>query len=296
MNAPPPTPRSNRRARSVVVRLAAALMALVLVGLPLAASAQPAPPPEPTLSEPTGPTGPTAASPPPGTTAPSAPFIDLKIGGDSGGGLPTALKIALLLGAMTFIPAALLAMTSFTRIVIVLSMVRQGIGVMQLPPNRVLVALALFLTAFTMAPVFGKIWDTAFIPWEAGQLTDGAALDAALAPLREFMLLHTRHEDIGLFMELSGNARPDNVGDVPTLSLIPAFILSELKTAFQMGALLFLPFLVIELVVGSVLMSMGMMMLPPSTISLPLKILVFVAVDGWGLVVGSLAKSITGGA
>jgi len=287
--------QSRRAPRRAAIALLA-VFGLSTLTLAAPAFAQPVTPNSPDLSTPTGPAGPTGPGAPdlfvPGAPPPAAPFIDLQIGGS--GGLPTVLKIVLLLGAMTFVPAALLAMTSFTRIIIVLSMVRQGIGVMQLPPNRVLVALALFLTAFTMAPVFGQIYDNAFVPWEAGQLSDSDALTAALAPLREFMLIHTREADLGLFIQLAGDVRPESPADVSTLSLIPAFILSELKTAFQMGALLFLPFLVIEIVVGSILMSMGMMMLPPSTISLPLKILVFVAVDGWGLVVGSLAKSITG--
>lgn len=306
---PPAPSRTHRPGGPAPLRLVSAALALALTLVPTLALAQPTPPPPPELTAPTtsapadpgtftGPPAPgtpgSAGTPTPsGTTPNAAPFIDIRVGGESSG-LPTALKIILLLGAMSFIPAMLLAMTSFTRIVIVLSMVRMGMGTMSLPPNRVLVSLALFLTAFTMAPVFGKIWDTAFVPWEAGQLTDSAALDAALAPLRDFMAIHTRQEHIELFMGLAGDARPGSIADVPTLTLIPAFILSELETAFQMGALLFLPFLVIELVVGSVLMSMGMMMLPPSTIALPLKILVFVAVDGWALVVGSLAKSITG--
>lgn len=306
----PPAPnRPHHFGGPARARLVSTVLALTILLLPTVALAQPTPPPAPELTAPTTSTpadpNTSTGTPAPGTststatpgtsttTPNAAPFIDIKVGGESGG-LPTALKIILLLGAMSFIPAMLLAMTSFTRIVIVLSMVRMGMGTMSLPPNRVLVSLALFLTAFTMAPVFGKIWDTAFIPWEAGQLTDTAALDAALAPLRDFMAIHTRQEHIELFMGLAGDARPGSIADVPTLTLIPAFILSELETAFQMGALLFLPFLVIELVVGSVLMSMGMMMLPPSTIALPLKILVFVAVDGWALVVGSLAKSITG--
>ncbi|MCA9514582.1 MAG: flagellar type III secretion system pore protein FliP, partial [Myxococcales bacterium] len=183
---------------------------------------------------------------------------------------------------------------SFTRIVVVLALVRQGIGVQQLPPNRILVALAMFLTAFTMAPTFAQIGDQALTPYQAGELTELQALEAAAGPLRTFMLSHVRESDLMLFVELNGGERPETAEDVSTLTLIPAFILSELKTAFQMGALLFLPFLVIDLVVGSVLMSMGMMMLPPATISLPLKILVFVAVDGWSLVIGALARSLTG--
>ncbi|MCC6623441.1 MAG: flagellar type III secretion system pore protein FliP [Deltaproteobacteria bacterium] len=285
---------------------ALALLALGLVGtLTLAGPtrAQPLPltPAGPTQTAPTGPTTPGGPSGPaaPELTAPgaattpgAAPFLRIDVGGESASGLAPALKVALLLVALTFVPAVLLAMTSFTRIIVVLGLVRQGIGVAQLPPTRVLTALALFLTAFTMAPVFSDIYQQAYLPWEAGQLTDGAALDAALGPLRDFMLSHTREADLMMFVDLAGGPVPQVAADVPTTTLVPAFILSELKTAFQMGALLFLPFLVIELVVGSVLMSMGMMMLPPATISLPLKILVFVAVDGWGLVIGSLAQSI----
>lgn len=233
---------------------------------------------------------PSLQAPPPSSPA---PFIQIDIGGGgAGAGGSTILKIVLLFAALAFVPAILLAMTSFTRIIVVLSMVRQGIGVMQLPPNRVLVALALFLTAFTMAPVFGEVRDQAITPWEAGEIDEMQALEKAAVPLKTFMLAHTREQDLMLFIELAGEARPNSAAEVSLVSLVPAFILSELKTAFQMGALLFLPFLVIELVVGSILMSMGMMMLPPATISLPLKILVFVAVDGWGLVVGTLARSV----
>jgi len=287
---------------------ALALLTLGLVGSltivgtsraqPAPAPAPPAPPAPIVTPGPSAPAGPVAPTPPdvsaPGgaTTPSAAPFIRLDIGTEGESGLGPALKVALLLVALTFVPALLLAMTSFTRIVIVLGLVRQGIGVAQLPPTRVLTALAIFLTAFTMAPVFSEIYQHAYVPWEAGQLTDGAALERALDPLRTFMLSHTREGDLMMFIDLAGGPIPQVAADVPTTTLIPAFILSELKTAFQMGALLFLPFLVIELVVGSVLMSMGMMMLPPATISLPLKILVFVAVDGWGLVIGSLAQSI----
>lgn len=262
------------------------------LGMPSSLSPPPPAPPSPApapLSDP-GPAGTTAAG--------SAPFIRLDVGGGSGtgtgGDLVPALKIILLLAAMTFLPALLLATTSFTRIIIVLALVRQGIGVQQLPPNRILVALALFLTAFTMAPTFSQIGDKALTPYQAGTLTELQALEAASVPLRTFMLSHVRESDLMLFVELNEGERPETAEDVSTLTLIPAFILSELKTAFQMGALLFLPFLVIDLVVGSILMSMGMMMLPPATISLPLKILVFVAVDGWSLVIGALARSLSG--
>jgi len=282
---------------------ALALLAACLLATPLGEALAQAPPtvgpstPGPGLPsglDPAGPGVPPPAAPTldPGPS-PGAPFIRVDLGGEDGGLVP-ALKVILLLLALSFIPAAVLAMTSFTRIIVVLALVRQGIGVMQLPPNRVLVALALFLTAFTMAPVFSAIHAEAIVPYEAGTIDELAALDAALEPLREFMLRHTREADLMLFIDLQGGARPETAADVSTLSLIPAFILSELKTAFQMGALLFLPFLVIDLVVGSILMSMGMMMLPPATIALPLKILVFVAVDGWGLVIGSLAASVVG--
>jgi flagellar biosynthetic protein FliP len=243
---------------------------------------------------PTG-TSPLASDPTAPTIAPNggnrAPFISLDLGSGDASSIPTVLKIVLMFAALAFIPAILLAMTSFTRIIVVLSMVRQGIGVAQLPPNRVLMALALFLTAFTMAPVFSEVHEKAIVPFEAGTLGPSDALSAAAEPMKRFMLAQTREDDLMLFIGLAGETRPNTAADVSIVSLVPAFIMSELKTAFQMGALLFLPFLVIELVVGSILMSMGMMMLPPATVSLPLKVLVFVAVDGWGLVVGSLAKS-----
>lgn len=288
-----------QRLRSVARPLLVAFVGLVGLGAlasPAAAQALPFDPAVPTLSTPTlagpaGPSGPTVATPP-DLGSPRGPFIQIDMGDGKTGGLPTVLKIVLLFAALAFVPALLLAMTSFTRIIIVLSMVRQGIGMAQLPPNRVLVALALFLTAFTMAPTFGEVRDKAITPWQAGELDELGALQAAAVPLKTFMLAHTREQDLMLFIELAGETRPHNADDVSIISLVPAFILSELKTAFQMGALLFLPFLVIELVVGSILMSMGMMMLPPATVSLPLKILVFVAVDGWGLVVGTLARSI----
>ena len=219
------------------------------------------------------------------------PSISLSL--DTGeGGYVSALKILLLIGALSFAPALLLATTSFTRIIIVLSLMRQAVGVVQLPPTKVLVGLALFLTFFTMAPTFAEVKSRAIEPYQAGALTEEEALDEALIPMRAFMLRHVREKDLALFMDLMGEDRPDTVADVSTLAIIPAFMLSELKTAFQMGALLFIPFLVIDMVVASVLMSMGMMMLPPMTISLPLKLIIFVAVDGWGLLVASLGASL----
>jgi flagellar biosynthetic protein FliP len=225
-----------------------------------------------------------------GSTPGSGIHIDISTG-DGGGGFVSGIKIMLLMTALTFAPAIVLSMTSFTRIIIVLALLRQAVGVVQLPPGRVLVGLALFLTLFTMSPVIREIDKEALTPYQAGAIDDKQALEAALKPVRRFMLRHTREGDLTLFMHIMGEAKPKVAADVPTLAMVPAFMLSELKTAFQIGALLFIPFLVIDLVVASVLMSMGMMMLPPMTISLPLKLIVFVLVDGWGLVVSSLAQS-----
>jgi len=209
------------------------------------------------------------------------------------GGYVNAIKIAVLLAALTFAPSVILAATSFTRIIIVLSLLRQAVGVVQLPPTRVLVGIALFLTMFTMSPVLSQINEVALEPYEEGKLDEMAALKSAAGPLRAFMLRQTREEDLALFLRVSGAPKPKSVAELSMTTVIPSFMLSELKTAFQMGALLFLPFLVIDMVVASILMSMGMMMLPPMTISLPLKLMVFVLVDGWGLVIRSLAESIT---
>jgi flagellar biosynthesis protein FliP len=212
-------------------------------------------------------------------------------GGSADGGYVVGLKVMLLMVAMTFAPAIVLSMTSFTRIIVVLALLRQAVGVVQLPPSRVLVGLAMFLTLFTMAPVMRQIDKAAVQPYQAGQLNEKEALEAALVPARKFMLRHTRESDLAMFLDMMKAERPKTAADVPTLAVVPAFMLSELKTAFQAGALLFIPFLVIDIVVASILMSMGMMMLPPATISLPLKLIVFVLVDGWALVITSLASS-----
>ena len=206
-------------------------------------------------------------------------------------GYVAAIKVALLFALLALAPSMILAMTSFTRIIVVLSLLRQAVGVVQLPPTRVLVGVAMFLTLFTMQPVIAEIDKVAVTPYQQGELDDMEALKAAMGPMRTFMLRQVNEDDLGLFMRLNNEPQPRNAGDVPTLSLIPAFMMSELKAAFQMGALLFLPFLVIDMVVASILMSMGMMMLPPMTISLPLKLMVFVLVDGWGLVIQSLAEA-----
>lgn len=206
-----------------------------------------------------------------------------------------AIKLLLLFAAVSLLPTLVLGMTCFVRIVVVLSLLRQAVGVVQLPPSRVLVGMALFLTLFVMAPTFTAIYDRAVVPYDNGELTEREALEAGIGPLREFMLRETHESDLALMVRMRGGPRPQSRDEISTLTLIPAFMLSELRTAFQIGALLFLPFLVIDLVVASVLMSMGMMMLPPMTISLPIKLIVFVLVDGWALVVQSLVQGFSGG-
>jgi flagellar biosynthetic protein FliP len=202
-----------------------------------------------------------------------------------------AIQILLLVTVLSLAPAILVMVTSFTRIIVVLSLVRNAIGIPQLPPNQVLVGLALFLTAFVMAPAIKDINENAIQPYMNGTITQQEAFDRGEAPLRAFMLKQTREGDIGLFLKLSGQPKPQTVDDVPTYVLVPAFTISELKTAFQMGFVMFVPFLVIDLVISSALLSMGMMMLPPVIVSLPFKILLFVLVDGWFLIVGSLVGS-----
>jgi len=188
-------------------------------------------------------------------------------------------------------PAILLMTTAFTRIVIVLSIVRQSMGTQQMPPNQILVSLALFLTFFIMTPVLTTINDTALQPYLKQEISQEQALERAVKPMREFMLAQTREAELGLLVEISGRPAPANHEEIQTMTLIPAFMLSELKKSFEMGFMIYIPFLVIDMVVASVLLSMGMMMLPPVIISLPFKLLLFVLVDGWGLIVGSLVKS-----
>jgi flagellar biosynthetic protein FliP len=202
-----------------------------------------------------------------------------------------SIQVLLLMTALSLLPAALILMTSFTRIVIVLSILRQALGTAQTPSNQILIGLALFLTFFIMSPVLTEIHETALAPYLAEEITANAALDLAQQPLREFMMAQTRDDDLALFARISGYESFEREADVPFTLLMPAFATSELKTAFQIGFLLFIPFLVIDLVVASVLMSMGMMMLSPLIISLPFKIMLFVLVDGWALVLGTLATS-----
>ena len=202
-----------------------------------------------------------------------------------------SIQVLALMTALTVLPALLLSMTAFTRIVIVLAILRQALGTPQTPPNQVLVGLSLFLTLFVMMPVFSKAYDDAVVPYMAGEQDAIVAAHNAVVPLRQFMLDQVRESDLALFTELSGHEPYAGPEEVPLAVLIPTFITSELKTAFQIGFLIFIPFLVIDLVVASVLMSMGMMMLSPMLISLPFKIMLFVLVDGWSLLIGTLASS-----
>jgi len=234
--------------------------------------------------------------------APAALAQDPAVAADPGGSglrLSAAVEIAILLTALSLLPADLITDTSFTRILIVLSFVRRSLAVNELPPNPVLIGLALFLSSFVMAPVLGRVYEEAYKPYRAGEMPMAEARDAAWGEMRGFLLANTRRGEIDLFMELADEGQPeiDEASGEPTAIeppfrvIVPAFILSELKTAFQMGFLLFLPFLVIDLVVASILISMGMFMLPPVMISTPLKILLFVLVDGWHLVCQSLVTS-----
>ena len=205
--------------------------------------------------------------------------------------LAPALKVLLLVGAASLLPALILSVTSFVRIVVVLSLLKQGLGATQTPPSQVIVGLALFLSAFTMAPVAEEIRDTAYAPLERKEITEMEALERASLPLERFMLRQTRQNDLALFYSFSGDPLPESPEAVPLKIAMPAFLLSELTTAFQMGVIVILPFLVVDLAVASLLMSMGMMMVPPSMMSLPIKLLLFVLVDGWNLVAGSLLRS-----
>lgn len=205
--------------------------------------------------------------------------------------LVSTMKVMLTLMVLSLAPAILIMMTSFTRIVVVLGFVRQALGSQQMPPNHLLMGLSLFLTFFVMAPTIKEISRNAIDPYLGDQISQQAAYEKVEAPLREFMFAQTREKDLELFLSLSKEVKPKVRTEVPTYTLVPAFVISELKTAFQMGFMLFLPFLVLDLIVSSVLMAMGMMMLPPTVISLPFKLLLFVLVDGWDLIIGSLIRS-----
>ncbi|HCP45069.1 MAG TPA: flagellar biosynthetic protein FliP [Deltaproteobacteria bacterium] len=217
--------------------------------------------------------------------------LRLELGGEGAGQSTTAVKLLVILTLLAVAPAIVLSMTSFTRLIVVFSLLRQAIGVQQAPPNQILVGLALFLTWFVMAPTFTQVNELAVQPYFEGQMNELEAVDAALGPMREFMLRNTRPSDLGLFLKLNRQAKPASPADIPTPVLVPAFIISELKTAFSVGFLIYIPFLIIDIVVSTILLAMGMMVLPPVVISMPFKLLLFVFVDGWNLLVGSMVSS-----
>jgi flagellar biosynthetic protein FliP len=219
------------------------------------------------------------------------PGIDVKIGSSGSSGASSTITILLLLTVLSIAPSILILMTSFTRIVIVLGFVRTSLGTQQMPPNQVLVGLALFLTFFIMAPTIGEINQTALQPFLKGTINQTEALKQASLPIKKFMYTHTREKDLMLFLDYTKAPKPSGIEDTPITAIVPAYAISELKSAFQMGFMIFIPFLVIDMVVSSTLMAMGMMMLPPVMISLPFKILLFILVDGWYLVVKSLLLS-----
>ena len=205
------------------------------------------------------------------------------------------LQILLLMTALTVLPSLVLGMTSFTRIIIVMSILRQALGTQQTPPNQVLIAISLFLTFFIMAPTFNKVYDNAALPYMDKTMPANIALETASAEMKIFMVKNTRKSDLIMFTELAGLEKFDQVSDIPFRIALPAFMTSELKTAFQIGFLLFLPFLVIDMVISSILMSLGMMMLSPMLVALPFKLLLFVLVDGWSMTVGSLVSTFAAG-
>ena len=220
------------------------------------------------------------------------PALNIGVGTASKPGDVTAtIQIFLLLTILSLAPGLLIMTTSFTRIVVVLSFLRTAMGTQGAPSNQIILALSMFLTFFIMNPVWQQINKEAYLPWKTQQISRELAMDRAVIPIRKFMLSQTREKDLALFVSLSKLPQPKNANDIPTLTIIPAFMISELRTAFQIGFLIYIPFIVVDMVVASVLMSMGMMMLPPVMISLPFKILLFVLVDGWGLVISSLVKS-----
>jgi len=222
----------------------------------------------------------------------SVPTVSVGLGKVSKpGDVSTVLQIFFMITILSVAPGLLIMTTSFTRVVVVLSFLRGAIGTQQAPSNQIVISLALFLTFYIMSPIWQQINTQAYQPYKSGQISQEQALEKAVFPIRKFMLSQVREKDLALFLSLSKMPRPKNANDIPTLTIIPAFMISELQTAFQIGFLIYIPFLVVDMVVASVLMSMGMMMLPPVMISLPFKILLFVLVDGWALVIGSIVKS-----
>lgn len=232
----------------------------------------------------------TAQQPPKGI---SLPKLSVSVDGTNNkNDLVLTLQILGVITVLALAPSILIMMTCFTRIIVVFSFLKQALGTNTQPPNQLLTGLALFLTFFVMQPVLNEANKNGIQPYLKDQITQDQALDAVILPFRKFMLKHTREEDLGLFIKLSGKEKPNDISEVSTWSVIPAFAISELKTAFQIGFLLFIPFLVLDMIIASILMSLGMFLLPPQLISLPIKILLFILVDGWYLVVDSLMKSI----
>ncbi len=253
-------------------RLAIALIALAMLLMPAVAAAQ------------------GRGGAPPSSSVTATPNT-LQVQVDGVGAVSAPLQIVILLTLLSFIPAALVMMTSFTRIAIVFHFMRQAIGTQEMPSNQMVIGLTLFLTAFIMAPTVARINEAAIQPALAGQISTTTAMERAAPPLRDFMLKQTREADLALFANLAGIARPANPQDLPMRVVIPAFAISELKTGFQMGFFIFIPFLLVDLVVSTTLLSMGMLQLPPMMVSLPFKVLLFVMIDGWNLLVGSLVRS-----
>jgi len=241
------------------------------------------------LGQQAAPSGPGSSAPAPGLHVPG---LSITVpSGSSPDQLSTGLKIMLLITVLALAPSFLVMVTSFTRIVVVLSFMRQALGTNQTPTNQIVLGLSLFLTIFIMAPVWSRINETAVKPYVAEEIGYEQAIKNAMEPLRNFMVRQTREKDLALFLRIGNQPKPRTLADVPTITIIPAFIVSELKTAFIIGFLIWMPFLIVDMVIASVLMSMGMLMLPPILISLPFKLLVFVLADGWFLIIGSLVDS-----
>lgn len=235
-------------------------------------------------------------NPPVVSSFPNIPLPTINVGvtpADSPRDVALTLQVLALMTVLSLVPAILLMLTSFTRIIIVLGFVQRAIGLQQSPPQQVIAGLSLFLTMFTMYPTWERVYNNGIEPYMSGNITVQEAWQNSIQPVREFMFRYTRQEELSLIISMSNSERPANQNAVPTRILIPAFMLSELKTAFQMGVVIYIPFLVVDMVVSSVLLAMGMMMLPPMMISLPFKILLFVMADGWNLVVASVLKSFT---
>ncbi|MGY1741571.1 MULTISPECIES: flagellar type III secretion system pore protein FliP [unclassified Blastococcus] len=272
--APTTSPALRRTVVVLLALIAGAVAAVVLAG--------------PAAAAPTTPTAPAAP------TAPVVPAVDGGVDISVGGGSPsTSVTLILAITVLSVAPSVLLLATSFTKIAVVLSLTRNALGLQQSPPNSVLTGIALFLTLFVMGPVFSDINEQAVQPYLDGQLTVGQAYDVGVVPLKEFLLSNTRDDELELMVGLSGEEQPEDRESVSMTTLIPAFVLSELKSAFIIGLVIFIPFLVLDMLVGSALMAMGMMMVPPSIVSLPFKLLLFVIVDGWALITTSLVGSYT---